>query len=226
MKTYNQEKAAVIEVGAELYKKGLLVGTDGNISMRLGQDEILITGSGFCKGKLVPENITLVNMRGQVQEGPKPARDIRMHLAVYKEKPEVKAVVHAHPPIITGYSMSDVGFSRIALPEVLFNLGGIAVTKYATPISVEVARAVAKAIQESPRAQCILLANHGALTYGTDVYDAFYKMETLELFAHSNLVSKLIGNPRYLDAEQMSVVQRLLSGEHPDHIVPLVEGEY
>lgn len=225
MEQYNQERQDIIEVGRELYQKGLLVGTDGNISIRLNENQILITGSGFCKGKLKPENISMVNMQGETLEGPRPARDIRMHLAVYKEKPQTKAVVHAHPPVITGYSMSEVNFDRLALPEVMFNLSGIAVTGYATPISVEVARKVAEALQKTPKAESILLANHGALTFGEDVFDAFYKMETLEMFAQANLVSGLIGKTRYLDEGQMSVVQRLLKGEHPDTIVPPIDGE-
>lgn len=226
MEDIARAKRDIIEVGRELYQKGLLAGTDGNISIRLGEDDILITGSGFCKGKLKEEDITLVNLRGDIKEGPRPARDIRMHLAVYREKHEANAVVHAHPPVITGYSMSEVSFERLALPEVMFNLHGIAVTEYATPISVEVARGVTAALQKNPAAQCVLLANHGALTYGSDVYDAFYKMESLELFARANLVSGIIGNTRYLNPGQMEVVSRLLSGENPDEIVPPGEGEY
>lgn len=226
MKGIVQAKQDIIEVGRELYQKGLLAGTDGNISIRLGEDDILITGSGFCKGKLKEEDITLVTLRGDIKEGPRPARDIRMHLAVYRQKHEANAVVHAHPPVITGYSMSEVSFERLALPEVMFNLQGIAVTEYATPISVEVARGVTAALQKNPAAQCVLLANHGALTYGSNVYDAFYKMESLELFARANLVSGIIGNTRYLNPGQMEVVSRLLSGENPDEIVPPREGEY
>lgn len=221
-----QAKREIVEVGRELYEKGLLVGTDGNISIRLGEDDILITGSGFCKGKLKEEDITLVSLGGDIKEGPRPARDIRMHLAVYREKEEAKAVVHAHPPVITGYSMSDMSFERLALPEVMFSLRGIAVTKYATPISVEVARGVTDALRRNPIAQCVLLANHGALTYGNDVYDSFYKMETLELFARSNLVSQMVGNTRYLDQGQMGVLNRLLSGTSPDEIVPPGEDGY
>ena len=89
-----------------LYQKGLLVGTDGNFSIRLNEKEIVITASGFCKGKLQESSFTVVSPDGEVLSGSKPARDIRMHLAVYRQRPDVTAVVHAHPPVATGLSMT------------------------------------------------------------------------------------------------------------------------
>lgn len=218
-KTQEQYKKDIVEVGKLLYDKGLLVGTDGNISIRTGEDEILITASGFCKGKLETKHITKVDMQGNVLSGLKPARDIRMHLAVYRERPEIKAVVHAHPPVTTGYAMSEVSFDKVALPEVLFALQGIAVTGYTTPTTIEVPREVTRVLKENPDSRTILLANHGALTMSTDVYDAFYKMETLEMFTKANLVSSLVGHTRYLNASQMEKVNRLIHGEAPDSVI-------
>ncbi|KMZ54372.1 class II aldolase/adducin family protein [Dorea sp. D27] len=218
-KTEMQQKEEIVEAGKSLYDKGLLVGTDGNISIRLSEQEVLITASGFCKGRLTAEQITKVDMEGHVLEGLKPARDIRMHLAVYRECREAKAVVHAHPPVTTGYAMSEVSFEKTALPEVLFALKGIAVTEYTTPTTVEVPLEVSRVMAEDPECRTILLANHGALTIGSDVGEAFYMMETLEMFLKANLVSKLLGNTRYLDEVQMEKVNRLIKGEDPDSVI-------
>lgn len=218
-KTVEQCKRDIIEVGKILYDKGLLVGTDGNISIRISEEEVLITASGFCKGKLSQDQITKVDMEGNILSGMKPARDIRMHLAVYKERPGVKAVVHAHPPVTTGHAMSEVSFDKIALPEVLFVLKGIAATRYTTPTTIEVPVEIRRVLSENPECQTILLSNHGALTLSTDVYDAFYKMETLEMFLTANLVTRILGNTRYLNQEQMTKVNRLIKGESPDEVV-------
>lgn len=217
-KTEMQQKEDIEEVGRALYDKGLLVGTDGNISIRLSEQEVLITASGFCKGKLTADQITKMDMEGNVLEGKKPARDVRMHLAVYRECPEARAVVHAHPPVTTGYAMSEVSFEKVALPEVLFSLKGIAVTDYTTPTTIEVPREVSRVLREKPQSRTILLANHGALTISSNVYDAFYMMETLEMFMKADLVSRLLGTTRYLDGRQMDKVNRLIKGEDADSV--------
>ncbi len=211
----------MMEVGSQLYQKGLLVGTDGNFSIRLNEKEIVITASGFCKGKLQESSFTVVSPDGEVLSGSKPARDIRMHLAVYRQRPDVTAVVHAHPPVATGLSMTsgiEQELSRVALPEVLFNLHGIAITEYCTPISCEVPEELAKAMKKTPQADAVLLANHGALTMGNTIWEAFYKMETLEMFCKALFVSKLFGTTSYLSKEQVEKVHRLIKGEDPDTV--------
>lgn len=210
----------IIYVGEQMYQRGLIVGTDGNISVRMNDGNIVITGSGFCKGKLKREHMSVIAPTGEVLQGPKPARDVRMHLAVYRTSPESRAVVHAHPPVITGFSMSHYDFDRIALPEAVFNLNGVACTDYAVPISVDVARGIMKVLREKPQCRAIVMANHGALTFSDDIYDAFYKMETLEFFGKSTLVTKLVGSTYYLNREETEIVNRLISGTDPDEIVP------
>ncbi|MDC7287618.1 class II aldolase/adducin family protein [Blautia schinkii] len=210
----------IISVGKEMYQRGLIIGTDGNISVKMDDGNIVITGSGYCKGKLKRENMSLITPEGKVLAGPKPARDVRMHLAVYRTCPDINSVVHAHPPVITGFSMSHYDFEKMALPEAMFNLHGVACTDYAVPISVDVARGIMKVIREKPECRAIVMANHGALTFSEDIYDAFYKMETLEFFGKSLLVSKLIGDTYYLNFEEQSIVNRLMRGVDPDDIVP------
>lgn len=221
MRSYDDACLELIEIGQELYRKGLLVGTDGNFSARLGSDEILITASGCCKGKLTPADLTTVDLSGKILSGRKPARDIRMHLAVYRHKPEIDAVVHAHPPIATGLSMTQgiaQELEKLALPEVMFNLSGVAVTEYCTPISCEVPQELIKAMQRNPKAEAVLLANHGALTMAATPWDAFYKMETLEMFAKALYVSKTFGSVHYLNAAEVVKVNRLIAGEDPDTV--------
>ncbi|HZJ78802.1 MAG TPA: class II aldolase/adducin family protein [Clostridia bacterium] len=212
-------KKDIVQVGKDLYDKGLLVGTDGNISVKVDENKILITASGFCKGKLNEEQITLVTLDGEILSGLKPARDIRMHLAAYKQKPNTGAVVHAHPPFTTGFSMSEIDMSKVSLPEVLFNLNGIAVTEYTTPTTIEVPREVTRVLKEKPESQAIILTCHGALTLGSNVFDAFYKMETLEMFCKATLVSRIFGNTRHLNEEQLLNIKRLMNGEKPDDVI-------
>ena len=210
----------IIQVGKEMYRKGLIVGVDGNISTRLEDGSIAITGSGFCKGALKPEDISLVDLRGTLLSGPKPARDLRMHLAVYREKEDARAVIHAHPPVITGFSATKYDFGNVIFPEALFNFNGISFSDYAVPISVDVSRKVTETLSRNPNSRAVVLANHGALTYGDTVRQAFYEMESVELVAKSTLVALLIGNVHFLDAGEREVVRLLLDGVSPDEICP------
>lgn len=220
MATFDLACSEIIEVGREMYSKGLIVGTDGNLSARLDDGNIAITGSGYCKGKLGKDNISVVNLKGELISGPKPARDIRMHLAVYRNNEDAHAVIHAHPPVITGLSATHYDFNNVLFPEALFNFNGIAFTDYAVPISVDVSRKVTEALNKNPGSRAIILANHGAMTFGDSVFEAFYEMESLELVAKSILIATIIGNPRYLSQDELSVVRQLLAGVNPDAIVP------
>lgn len=209
----------LIRVGKAMYDRGLLVACDGNLSVRVGEDRVLITGSGFCKGRLKPGNFTLVDMAGKILRGPKPARDLRMHLAAYRAVPSIRAITHAHPPVTSGFSMTDWDPRDIALPEALLTLRGIACTGYCTPTSIEVPLEVERVLAENPEARAILLAGHGALTLGENLWDAFYKLETLELFFQATLVSKLAGGARSLTPAQKTAIQRIIAGEDPDHVI-------
>jgi L-fuculose-phosphate aldolase len=201
----------IVKVGTLLYDRKLMVSTDGNISVRLSDDEILITSSGFCKGMLNVDQITKVDMEGNVISGLKPARDIKMHLVVYKCRPEAKAVVHSHPPIATGFAIAGESFDKVTLPEVLFAVGNVGVTEYAAPTTPNVPVVVAKKLIECPECQALILANHGALTLGSDIMDAYFKMETLEMFLTATLVSKILGRENSLSENQIREVKDIIS---------------
>lgn len=202
----------IVRVGKLLYDKGLLVSTDGNISIKLSENEILITSSGFCKGMITTDQITKVDMQGNVISGLKPARDIKMHLAVYKCRADAKAVVHAHPPIATGFSITNTTFDKVTLPEVMFSIGSVAVTEYAAPTTENVPLVVTKKLLECPDSMALILSNHGALTIGFDVMDAYFKMETLEMFLKATIVSKILGKENYLNERQIEEVKALIKG--------------
>lgn len=190
----------IIEVGRRLYQKGFVASNDGNISLRISENEILITPTGVCKGDMSPEQILKVDKAGNVLSGfMKPTSEIKMHLAVYKKRNDVRGVVHAHPPKATAFAVAGLEFDRITLPEVVFSLGRIFLTEYGTPSTEQVPKAVEMHICS---ADALLLANHGALTVGSSVFDAYYKMETLEHFASITIYARLLGGEKALNEKQ------------------------
>ncbi len=207
-----QSKHDIIEVGKMLYNKGLNVSTDGNISIRISENEILITASGYSKAKLTPDLITKVDLEGNIIYGKMPARDLRMHLATYKTRSDAKAIVHSHAPITTGFAITETDLSQITLPEILFTLGRVGITEYATPTTAEVPKTIIKKLNENKEYGALILANHGALTFGANIMEAYYKLETLEMFLTATLVSKILGNIRTLPNEEVEKIMHLKNG--------------
>jgi len=193
-------KQDIIEVGKRMYDKGFVASNDGNISARISEDRIIITPTGVSKGYMSEYDLITVDMQGNVVYGDKkPSSEIKMHLAVYRKRPDVKAIVHAHPPAATAFAVANKNLDKITLPEAVFSLGNIAMAEYGTPSTDKIPMAVEKCID---RSDALLLANHGALTVGGDVMDAYYKMETLEHFAKISLYARLLGGERVLDEEE------------------------
>ncbi|MGE5580922.1 MAG: class II aldolase/adducin family protein [Bacillota bacterium] len=206
----NASRKVMVEIGQRLYQRGLLVGEDGNFSVKIADNEILITPTGVCKGYLEPEQIPKVDLEGRMLSGRvKPARDIRMHLAVYQCRPDVRALVHAHPPVATGFAIAGVPI-KITSPEVIFSLRNIGLTEYAAPTTDQVPKVVRKKLSETPDCDALLLASHGALTMGTDLHAAFYKMETLEMYLKATLVARLLGNENTLNERQINELKELM----------------
>ncbi len=204
-KTVSNESAIrseIVKAGKKLAERFFVAANDGNISCRIGENEILITPTGVNKGDIREEDILKVDMEGNVISGTmSPTSEMKMHLRVYEIRSDVKAIVHAHPPTITGYAACRIPLDReILLPEAIFNLGRIGLTDYATPTTDEVPESVARIVKDC---DAIMLANHGALTVGSTVMDAYYKMETLEMYARINLTARLLGKPAYLNEGQI-----------------------
>jgi len=168
----------IIKVCRKLESKGLIAASDGNVSCRVGGNYILITPSGVSKGEVEPEEIAKTSMAANHVEGPiKPSNEIRMHLYVYRMRPDISAIVHAHPPVATAFTLAGFPFNTKVLPEVWLMLGRVPVAPYATPATDEVPKSIEPYIVDS---RAILLKRHGAITFGGSPTEACMRMEKLE----------------------------------------------
>lgn len=174
----------IIEVGRLMYDKDLIVGVDGNISARLGDDRLLITPSGLPKGQLRPEQLLIVDLDGvpvrylnPQSHSLKPTSELPMHLEVYRQRPDVRAIVHAHPPLSVALSIAGIPMSLAMLPEVILVLGRIPTAPYSLPSSEENATAIRTLISNH---DAIILERHGSLTVGDSPMQAFIRLESVE----------------------------------------------
>lgn len=200
MTTENELRELICELGRRLYEKNLVSATDGNLSVLLQEGHYLITPSGVSKGFMKPEDIIIADATGKKVSGTgKVSSEFFTHLACYEERPEIQAVVHAHPPKAVGCTLAGYALTEYLLPEVVLAVGGIPVADYATPGTTEGADVIRPLI-----AQCdaLLLDRHGAVTVGLDLLDAYYKMEKIEHAAESIITAQTLGTPRTLNSEQ------------------------
>ena len=194
-------KEDLCEAGRRLYANGFIAAMEGNLSVRTGENEVIGTPAGVCKGYLTPEMLVTCDMEGKERSSGRISTEIQMHLAVYRARPDVKAVVHAHPPKCTGFAVAGVPLDRAVLAEVVVTLGCIPLADYATPSTKELAESVDRLVRTSDG---VLLSNHGALTVGRDILDAYYKMEVIEHFAEITLISRQLGGERLLPRGEVS----------------------
>jgi len=168
-------------IGRRMYARGLVASFDGNVSVRLPGGRIVATPTGMCKGFLSPRDLVVVDLEGRVLKGRRaPSSELRMHLRVYFENPAVQAVVHAHPPVATSYAIAGYRLDRAILAESVVNLGVVPVAPYATPGTEDVPDSIAPFCRTH---NAVLLANHGALTWGPSLQEAYGRMESLESYA-------------------------------------------
>jgi len=205
--TESSLRADIVEVGRRMYARGYTASNDGNISVRLGADRLLMTPKSVCKGFMTPDMMCVTDLDGRKLQGDRdPSSEMLMHLEVYRQRQDVRAVVHAHPPIATGFAVAGIPLNRAVLAEVLTTLGSIPIAEYATPSTRELPEAVRKYVRAHDG---MLLANHGALTLGVDLFSAYYKMETIEHFAKISLVARLLGNENLIAREEVARLQEL-----------------
>lgn len=213
-----QVKELICEVGRRVYQKGFVAANDGNISAKCGDDEIWITPTGVSKGILKPEMLVKVNSRGEVLAGDlKPTSEMKMHLKVYELRPDVKAIVHTHPPYATAFAIAGIPLNQAIMPESVVFLGTIPVAKYGTPSTAEIPEAIAPYV---PDHRGLLLENHGALTWAGDLDTAFYLMESLEFTAKINWIARQMNGVRELSEQKVSELVAIrekmgLSGKVP-----------
>ena len=202
-----QLRADIVEVGRRLYARGYTASNDGNVSVRLSEGRVLTTPKSVCKGFMTPEMLVVVDLDGRKIEGERDASsELKMHLEVYRQRPDVRAVVHAHPPLATGFAVAGIPLDRAVLAEVVTTLGSIPIADYATPSTEELPAAVRQYIRAHDG---LLLANHGALTVGHELFAAYFKMETVEHFAKISLVARLLGGERLLSQQEVERLQGL-----------------
>ena len=194
-------KNDLIEVGKRIYAKGYVASNDGNISVRLDEQKILITPSGVNKGLMKQSDMLIVNLGGIVLSGDKkPSSELPMHLQIYKERPDVNSVCHAHPVYATGFAVAGIPLDMCVLPEVIISLGTVPLVEYGTPGTDEYFKSMLKYLKDH---DAFLLANHGVVTVGKDVLSAYHKMETVEHFANIVFVSLQLGKMKTFSPEQI-----------------------
>ncbi|MBD3235037.1 MAG: class II aldolase/adducin family protein [candidate division Zixibacteria bacterium] len=201
------------EIGRLIYDKGLAAGTDGNISYKVADDRLLITASGTCLGELRATDILYIDFAGTILSGKGTvSSELPMHIAAYKNRLNIKAVVHAHPPVATGFSIAGINLAGCVIPEIVMTLGEIPTAPYATPSSSEGAHVISDLITSH---DAILLDRHGAITVGKALREAFFKLEKVEYAAKVTLTAKQLGQVRQLTPEQvekLTAISRRTSG--------------
>lgn len=198
-------KDDIVEIGRRLYDRGLIGACEGNISVRLG-DELFITPSGVPKGFLRPDVIVRTDLAGHPLDSRRASSEMPMHVAVYQRRPDVRAIVHAHPPTATAFAVAGIPLDRPILAESVVVLGPVPLVPYCTPSTRALADQAAAAIVDS---DALLLAHHGALAVGEDVFQAWERMETLEHLARVTLTARLLGRDNPLPAEAVEGLLRL-----------------
>jgi len=194
-------------IGARMYARGFVAAADGNLSARAGRDRLLVTPAGSCLGELKPEEIVYVSGSGQVLSGrQRPTSELAMHLRVYARRPDVGAVIHAHPVHATALSVAGLTLSEPVLPELVLHLGSIPTTPYATLATEEGARAIDELIAAH---DALILDRHGVLTAGCDLEAAFRALERLEHGARIVLAARRAGRVLTLPAEEAAKLEAM-----------------
>ncbi len=218
-------KKQICAIGKRIYDRGMVAANDGNISVKLNDNEFLCTPTGVSKGFMTPDYICKVDKDGKVLQanaGFKPSSEIKMHMRVYKERPDVNAVVHAHPMYATGFAIAGIPLTQPIMPEAVIALGCVPIAEYGTPSTEEIPDAVSKYLQSF---DAVLLENHGALAFSDSLLNAYHKMESVEFYARLLYISKQLGGPKELSEAQVKRLYSMraqygLKGKHPADVCP------
>lgn len=180
----------IIEVGKLLYERSYVVSSDGNLSIRLDENLILATPTMTCKGRMTEEGLALTDLDGEALNDKKASSELAMHLLIYKMRPDIKAVCHAHPPHGTAFAVAGLAIDQPILSEVILTLGCVPLTGYGTPSTNELTESMKPFVEHH---NALLMANHGAVAYGADLWQAFDRLETLEHTAKIAILAKTLG---------------------------------
>ncbi len=207
--TEDQIRQKIARTTHIVVEQGLARSSDGNISARLDDERVLVTPSGVYKMDMMPEDPVMVDYAGQTlaaKEGLKPTSELGMHLEIYRQRPDVRAVIHAHPPYATALTLVGIPFPTDYIPEVLFALGTVPTADYATPGTPALGESIRELIKTN---NCILLSNHGAVTVGKTIEEALIAIERLEHAAFTYYIAKTLGEPRALPKAELSMLYEL-----------------
>lgn len=205
---FKQEREEMCEVCHLLYQRGYAVSNDGNVSLRVGQEHILITPSGVGKGRMTAEMLVLCDLEGNVLEGDRyPSSESKMHLMVYQEREDVRSVVHAHPPMSTAFAICRRPLKERYLAEMILGLGEVPVTEFAMLSTGEVADSVRPFVHNH---NAVLLANHGSLAWGPTLLSAFDRLETVEQTAKVYYYVSRLGGGVEITQEQADTLRSMV----------------
>jgi len=200
-------RAEIVEVCRLMYGRNLIAASDGNVSVRWGERYLITTPTGLYKGFLRPEDLVVTDLEGQLapdsvapRNGHSPSAELRLHLEVYRQRPDVRAVVHAHPPITTALTVAGVSLAPCILPETLVTLGTIVTTAYATPTSAQGPEVIRPYIRDH---DALVLDRHGAVTVGDNVFSAYARMEKVENTAEVILAARQAGGVKTLPLDEV-----------------------
>ena len=200
MARYESVREEICRVCRLLYDRGYVVSNDGNVSARVEEDRVLITPSGVGKGRVTPDMLVLCDLEGRILEGDRhPSSESGMHLMVYRERPDVRAVVHAHPPFSTARAICRRPLTERYLAEMILGLGEVPVTEFAMPSTAEVPDSVRPFVRTH---SAVLLANHGSLAWGSDLLSAFDRLEVMEQTAKVCFLGERMGGGTEMSPEQ------------------------
>ncbi len=216
-------KNQICDVCHKMWQLGWVAANDGNVSVRMDDGTFWITPSGVSKSFITPETLLRVDGGMNVLEGPAgsvPSSEIKMHMRCYEKRADVGGVVHAHPPTATGYAVANIPLDEYSMIESIISIGAVPVAPYGAPSTNEVPDSIEPLL---PKHDVMLLQNHGALALGRDVITAYYRMETLELFAKISLTARLLGGAKEISRENVDKLLDLrenyyhVSGRHPGY---------
>src|ERR1051325_1039090 len=178
-----------------MYERSYVVSSDGNVSAQLDDGRVLATPTMTCKGRMTEDLIAVTDLEGRALNDRRASSELAMHLLIYRERPDVRAVCHAHPPHGTAFSVAGLAIDQPILSEVILTLGCVPLAEYGTPSTEELSDAMRPLVKHH---NALLMANHGAVAYGADIWQAFDRLETLEHTAKISILSRLLGGARDL----------------------------
>ena len=208
----------LVRVCGRLWERGLIAGPDGNVSVRLGPDRILVTPAGMSKVDVTPDDLVELGLDGRHLRGARrESSESSLHLRIYRRRSDVQAVVHAHPPTATGFAVAGEGFTACVLPEIIFQVGSVPLVPYATPGTEALADRFEPFLD---RHDAFLMANHGATTLGPSLLVAHQRMESLEHAARILLVARQLGRVTELGREDVRAIEEARRRALPEQRYP------